>query len=230
MIIRIDYLIYVYMTLCLCMLGYNLFYLGKNKWMQKRTAKQIRDQTRRLKTFLLFPERSSPKVDDEIKKKLTHTHQLVVLEGTIEALHQNPLTTKQLQEWLPTLKPAFIQLIDVYMKKSVMERSYFAYLVMRFGLCGEGANDPLSTMMIQLTALSSIYCRENALMALYAHGSVDHIVKAYRLMARHEIEHSRKLVSDGLLEFHGDREQLARALWQNWTEFTPHYQVEVIRG
>lgn len=228
MIIRIDYLIYVYMTLCLCMLGYNLFYLGKNKWMQKRTAKQIRDQTRRLKTFLLFPERSSPKVDDEIKKKLTHTHQLVVLEGTIEALHQNPLTTKQLQEWLPTLKPAFIQLIDVYMKKSVMERSYFAYLVMRFGLCGEGANDPLSTMMIQLTALSSIYCRENALMALYAHGSVDHIVKAYRLMARHEIEHSRKLVSDGLLEFHGDREQLARALWQNWTEFTPHYQVAFI--
>ena len=47
-------------------------------------------------------------------------------------------------------------------------------------------------------------------------------------MARHEIEHSRKLVSDGLLEFHGDREQLARALWQNWTEFTPHYQVAFI--
>ena len=43
MIIRIDYLIYVYMTLCLCMLGYNLFYLGKNKWRQKRTEKQIQD-------------------------------------------------------------------------------------------------------------------------------------------------------------------------------------------
>ena len=41
MVIRIDYLIYVYMTLCLCMLAYNLFYLGKNKWMQRRTEKQI---------------------------------------------------------------------------------------------------------------------------------------------------------------------------------------------
>ena len=36
MVIRIDYLIYVYMTLCLCMLAYNLFYLGKNKWMQPK--------------------------------------------------------------------------------------------------------------------------------------------------------------------------------------------------
>ena len=47
-------------------------------------------------------------------------------------------------------------------------------------------------------------------------------------MARHEIEHSRKLVSDGLLEFHGDRQQLAHALWENWMEFTPHYQVAFI--
>ena len=38
MVIRIDYLIYVYMTLCLCMLAYNLFYLGKNKWMQPLTT------------------------------------------------------------------------------------------------------------------------------------------------------------------------------------------------
>ena len=114
------------------------------------------------------------------------------------------------------------------MKKSVMERSYFAYLVTRFRLCGQSRNDPIATAMIQLTAQASIYCRENALGALYQCGSIDHIVKAYRVMGRHEIEHSRKLVTDGLLEFHGDREQLAQALWQNWDEFTPHYQVAFI--
>ena len=228
MVIRIDYLIYVYMTLCLCMLAYNLFYLGKNKWMQRRTEKQIQNQARRLQRFLLFPEKTSSDVDEKIKKKLKRTHQLVILEGTVETLEQNPLTVKPLQAWLLTLKPVFTELIDVYMKKSVMERSYFAYLVTRFGLCGQTSHDPIASAMIQLTAVSSIYCRENTLTALYAHGSIEQIVKAYRVLARHEIEHSRKMVTDGLLEFHGDREQLAEAFWQNWDEFTPHYQVAFI--
>ena len=195
MVIRIDYLIYVYMTLCLCMLAYNLFYLGKNKWMQRRTEKQIQNQARRLQRFLLFPEKTSSDVDEKIKKKLKRTHQLVILEGTVETLEQNPLTVKPLQAWLLTLKPVFTELIDVYMKKSVMERSYFAYLVTRFGLCGQTSHDPIASAMIQLTAVSSIYCRENALTALYAHGSIEQIVKAYRVMALHEIEHSRKMAT-----------------------------------
>ena len=109
-----------------------------------------------------------------------------------------------------------------------MERSYFAYLAMRFHLCGTQSSDPMASAMIQLTAQSSIYCRENALTALYVTGSVELIVKAYRLMTRRHIEHSRKMVTDGLLEFCGDREALAQALWQNWEEFTPHYQVAFV--
>ena len=80
MVIRIDYLIYVYMTLCLCMLAYNLFYLGKNKWMQRRTEKQIQNQARRLQRLLLFPEKTAANVDEKIKKDLKNTHHLVVLE------------------------------------------------------------------------------------------------------------------------------------------------------
>ena len=118
MVIRIDYVIYVYMTLCLCMLGYNLFYLGKSKWMRRRTEKEIRNQTEKLKTYLRVPERQSNKADRKIKKKLSSTHQLVVLEGVAEALSKDPSIADQLNKWPPTLKPAFIDLIDVYMKKA----------------------------------------------------------------------------------------------------------------
>lgn len=62
------------------MLAYNLFYLGKNKWMQRRTEKQIQNQARRLQRFLLFPEKTSSDVDEKIKKKLKRTHQLVILK------------------------------------------------------------------------------------------------------------------------------------------------------
>ena len=61
MIIRIDYLIYVYMTLCLCMLGYNLFYLGKNKWMQKRTENLFRSAPNRY-----APARVGAYLDEEL--------------------------------------------------------------------------------------------------------------------------------------------------------------------
>lgn len=121
-----------------------------------------------LTTLVVFPEKTAANVDEKIKKDLKNTHHLVVLEGTVDVLEQNPLTVKLLQAWLPTLKPVFAELIDGTMKKSVMERSYFAYLVTRFRLCGQSRNDPIATAMIQLTAQASIYCRENALGALYS--------------------------------------------------------------
>ena len=54
------------------------------------------------------------------------------------------------------------------------------------------------------------------------------MVTALKLMSRHEIKHSEKLLSDGLLTFAGDKNELAAMLWENFAELSLYIQTSVI--
>lgn len=41
MILRVDYLIYVYIAMCICTLLFNLFYISRNKWGIMRKQKRL---------------------------------------------------------------------------------------------------------------------------------------------------------------------------------------------
>ena len=41
MILRVDYLIYVYIAMCICTLLFNLFYISRNKWGIMRETKKV---------------------------------------------------------------------------------------------------------------------------------------------------------------------------------------------
>lgn len=100
-----------------------------------------------------------------------------------------------------------------------------AYIIEQHHLCGPGARDPFALQMEWLVSDHSIYCRENALYALYAGGQPEHVIKAYHILTRMRIEHSSKMVTDGLLSFQGDRELLAEELWKNWTHYSTYYKI-----
>ena len=106
-----------------------------------------------------------------------------------------------------------------------MEKALMAYIIEQHHLCGPGARDPFALQMEWLVSDHSIYCRENALYALYAGGQPEHVIKAYHILTRMRIEHSSKMVTDGLLSFQGDRELLAEELWKNWTHYSTYYKI-----
>lgn len=41
MLVRVDYLIYMYIALCVCMLAFNLFYMGKSRWQMNHNPEKI---------------------------------------------------------------------------------------------------------------------------------------------------------------------------------------------
>ena len=65
--------------------------------------------------------------------------------------------------------------------------------------------------MYTLLRESSIYCRENAMQALYT-GDCDCIMKALKILDGGESFFHEKLLTDGLLEFTGDHEALGRCI------------------
>ena len=75
---------------------------------------------------------------------------------------------------------------------------------------------------------SSVYCRENVLKALYASGNVQALYNMLSRMEEYRIFHHRKLITDGLITFKGDKKALAEILWSHMDMFGENMKVAII--
>ena len=83
-------------------------------------------------------------------------------------------------------------------------------------------------MLLKLLNEPSIYCRENAMQALYTSGDAQIIVRALRIIDASSLYYNTKLLADGLLNFNGDKTQLAEALWAAFEDFKVWMQVTIL--
>lgn len=230
MVIRVNLLIYLYTMLCGCVLVFDLFYAVRKRWRQKAEPERM-DQYRKILLPLLQQEPSSLS-EKELKKwssKLSRAANLLCFHEAAENLLEDPEHRGDMERWLQSNKDLFLVLGHRYVGKSEpFYATFFAYLVWKYRLCTEKETDPFVMMMLKLCLSHSLYCRENALCALYGCGCPEHVAKAYVLMTQHGVEHSAKLVTDGLLQFAGDKNELAEQLWSRWDMFLPHYQVCIV--
>lgn len=242
MFLRVDYLIYFYMLLCACVLFFNLYYVERNRWLRMQSPRQIAFWEEVIcsnggekaagddKTTGSFVSESGKKRISlgRMNRRLSRTRELISFHEAMQKLLSEKKSESQSRYWLTQNRELFVKLGEKYLKKSQMEKAFFAWIVGSFALCGRTKEDILARDMLLLVQEPSVYCRENALYAIYKSGSLELVVRAYILMNRREIWHSRKLVTDGLLAFSGNREALAEELWENWTYFDAHYQVAFI--
>lgn len=227
MVLRVNILIYMYMALCVCMLAFNAAYAGRRKWADLHRPHKIRKWKERIGNLIESGQPMNQKEDRELMKKLARPTQLSLFYKAEQELEREG-KQQQFLNWAGANRRIFTGTCEKYSKKSVMDKAFYAHLIGQYRLCGATQRDPFVKFMLQLVMEHSIYCRENALQALYAGASASIVVRAYQLMARQEIEHSAKLITDGLLAFSGDRLELADQLWAHWNEFPPYYQTAFI--
>lgn len=81
---------------------------------------------------------------------------------------------------------------------------------------------------MELVKESNLYCRENALQALYSIGDTQSVINALKLLDRTGGFHHSKMIADGLLSFGGERELLDKKLWQSFNEFSLSLKLPVL--
>lgn len=226
MVLRVDYLIYFYILLCVCMLIFNLSYMGRSRWLEKSNPKRLA----LWKQVILSDPKEMEHVGTyrRIRRKLSQVTHFITFHEAAQSLLAEDGKDRAVKKWFSDNTALFVELGNVYKKKSSMEKSFYAFIIGSYSLCAEKKEDLLINDMLLFTLEPSIYCRENALYALYNSGKTDLVVRALILMNRHHILHSRKLITDGLLSFTGNKEALAEDLWRNWEFFTPHYQIAIV--
>ncbi|EJW89851.1 hypothetical protein EVA_22042, partial [gut metagenome] len=94
-----------------------------------------------------------------------------------------------------------------------MQFAYFAYILRKYHIMTDKATPVLVETMMKLLEEPSLYCRENALQALYSTGDHVCVLRAIQLIDKSGRFHHEKLLTDGLLTFTGDHRQLAHTLW-----------------
>ena len=90
------------------------------------------------------------------------------------------------------------------------------------------AKEMVFPFLFDLLGNKSLYCRENALRALYSSEDIHAVMQALTFLdANEQLLPHKKILADGLLSF-DKKEELIPLLWKKLSEFHPRMQVSLL--
>ena len=222
---KIEVLIYAYLAICTAMIGFNIV----SVFVNRETERQLKKSSLRftgIMTHMLEYDCADENHCRYLVKRLKRLGNLMAFERVLLAFYTDE--PQKAARYLRKTAPAFVQLLTYYSKKSTIQCAYFLYIIGRYRIFENEYTEEMQNTVIGFVRNDSFYCRENAMEAVYASGSSEMVVKALLVLGRSGYYHSRKLITDGLLAFAGDKETLETLLWQKFDDFPEDYRVGII--
>lgn len=225
----VETLIYSYLAICSAMILFNIacivVFQERDKNMNRhseRFTKEIDEQI----TLLQETGEISENHQTMLKKKLTRINYLMAFDEVLEEQYRK--TPESVQDYIRSIFPVFVYLTLEYRKKSKLKSAYFPYIIKKYGIYRLEDVEVVSRMMIDLVNDSNLYCRENALQALYAMGDAEYVAKALKNIDESAYFHNSKLITDGLLHFQGEKEVLDETLWKMYPTCSVSMKVTIL--
>lgn len=222
---KIEILIYSYLAICASMIVFNIACIFIFKRNEIKLAHDSEKFEKIIQSQILAGQ-----VDDEHRKyivqKLRNEKYLMAFDKTIETLYiEQP---EAIKAYFKQLTLAFVELTKFYSSKDEIKATYFPYVINKYRLFYGENIKTVNDAMFSLLRSKSVYCRENALYALYSMGNAEIIIKALRIIDSEESQHNPKLITDGLLSFEGKKDELDELLWKNFDKFSIPMKVVIL--
>lgn len=221
----VEILIYIYLGMCAGMI---LFNIATALLSRRREHRSFRDGIRLELTVSRELDRlaETGAVSERhlrfMERRLRRVNGMVAFDAALERLCvRRPELTRS---YLTALNGVTITLAEDYCRRDEIEAAYFPYIIKKYQLLGGADDAPLKEVLLKLLNEPSIYCRENAMQALYTAGDPAVLVRALRIIDASSLYYHSKLLSDGLLNYTGDTWELADALWEAFDAFQPWMQ------
>ena len=225
----VQILIYVYLGICAGMI---LFNIATALLSRRREHRSFRDGIRLELTVSRELDRlaETGAVSERhlrfMERRLRRVNGMAAFDAALERLCvRRPELTRS---YLTALNGVTITLAEDYCRRDEIAAAYFPYIIKKYQLLGGADDAPLKEVLLKLLNEPSIYCRENAMQALYTSGDAQIIVRALRIIDASSLYYNTKLLADGLLNFNGDKTQLAEALWAAFEDFKVWMQVTIL--
>ena len=226
---KVEIVIYIYGAVCASMIVFNIIYnlllKGSGSRMQNRCQKmrsKINAQISRLAAGKNVEEAHL----QELRRKLSHINHLMAFHQVLqEDMEKKP---DLYREYRHQMRPVVIYMAAVYRDKENMQAGYFAYFLSCYTADKQMAMDSLQDILLDYVQKSNLYCRFNALQALYHFGTPETIAKALRIADDGSVFLHEKLITEGLLSYTGDYHALIEELWKNIMRYSPHTQLAIL--
>lgn len=226
---NVETLIYAYLAICLAMIVFNcacIFVFRRRDRMLKRRSARLADE---IEGQLHLTQGGGPVSEEHLTylcRKLRRIGNLMAFDETMEELLlEDP---EGAWTYMEKIRPVFTWVAVENHYKDSMQLAYFAYVIRKYRILTGKATPLIVELMMKLLEEPSLYCRENALQAIYSTGDYKYVLHAIQQVDESGRFHHEKLLTDGLLTFAGDHQQLAHALWERFETFSTAMQVVIL--
>lgn len=224
----VEIMIYVYLFVCFSMIVFNIATAIVLKKKDKRTERVSRDFALRVEEqieMIKNGEHCEAEHKKYLSKKLKRIGNMSAFDKMLEQAYVNDPET--IKNYLTELDSVLISLCGSYCGKDKIEAAYFPYIIKKYRLISFRAFPSVTEMLIGMLDEPSIYCRENAMQALYTTGDSECVIRALQKIDRSELFYHGKLISDGLLNFAGSTSELDGKLIECFDGFSVGMRVNL---
>lgn len=226
---NIETMIYAYLAVCASMIVFNcaciFVFRRRDRRLHRHSSRMEADILRQIRSI-----RAGEPVEERhrefLRKKLVRTGGLMAFDETLDQLLAQ--TPGDVWAYLREIRPVFTYLAMENKYRSAMKLTYFAYVIRKYRVVEGKPIHVILDVMMKLLQEPSLYCRENALQAIYSSGDCGCVLRALHTVDESGRFHHAKLLTDGLLTFGGERHQLTQALWGAFESFSVPMQVVIL--
>ncbi len=225
----VELMIYIYLFVCVAMIVFNIVTAIVLKQKDKRTVRVSESFGYHIGLQLERVKRGEPceeKHKRYMQRKLKRVGNMIALDKMLEAAYSDD--PQAVKSYLCELDGVFVFLCAVYSGKDRIEAAYFPYIVKKYRLIAFRALPTVMETMLSMLDEPSIYCRENAMQALYTSGDADCVIKALTKIDKSDLFYHGKLITDGMLNFTGRSRELIDKIIARFNTFSTDMQVALL--
>ena len=115
----------------------------------------------------------------------------------------------------------------IYQRRDAVSAAYFSYVLSRYMAPRHLSIHSVQGVLLDYMRKENLYCRVNALQALCRFGSAENILTALQILDQGSVFVHEKILTEGLLTFTGDHDELIRMLWGQLDGFSQHTQLAI---
>ncbi len=216
-----ETILYAYGAVCVCMILFNVVY----NLIRNRRDRRIGQRSARLQEDAV---RQLDRLEDggwfengymnRLIKKLKKVDWLIAFDRMLDDPSVQEHPSFELYE--RTVLERILVLADEYSRRQDMEAAYYAFFLSGCSVLRQMDTTAVQECLTGYMKLPNVYCRVNALQALYSFGSRESIVGALETLDRMEGTVHEKIITDGLLSYWGSHEELIQLFWERYDHFS----------
>lgn len=219
---NVQFLIGCYAVICLSIITYNCYcvLLFRYKDQSREKNKAV------IYEYLKEDGQLADRDRRDLRKRLEKIDALLAFDEVLEELKKTD--ESHFEACRKSTSGIIRELVKVYSGRNIMQQACFAYVLCSSGAVRYSSSDEMFSFLLGLTRNSNIYCRENAMRALYSSSRTESVLKGLEIINGSDIYYNPKLITEGLLSFSGDKELLIGRIWTVIDRMKPEMRVALL--